>query len=262
MVQIVRYELGDTRHFGILEQRRIARLRGSPFDGLMTTGATDDLSSVKVLAPVEPPRIFGVGWNYTVLTAMTGKSPPEVPNLFMKPSTAVIGPGDSIIYPEGVEEVHCEAEITVVIGKRARYVPESSALDYVLGYTCGNDVTDRKLQVKERLFGCTFAAKAYDSFAPMGPVIATDLDPARITLVTRVNGEERQSDSTANLIFSVPFLISYLSRVMTLLPGDCIMTGTPAGATNPVHVGDKVEIEMSGIGVLRNQIVAEQRPRV
>lgn len=257
MVQIIRYEVDGVRHCGVLEGERIARVRGTALDGLEPTGEHDDLAAVRIVAPLDPTRIIGVGWNYAVLTEMTGREPPEVPNLFMKPTTAVIGSGDPIVYPDGVEEVHCEAELTVVIGRHARHVPEHQALDHVLGYTCGNDVTDRKLQLKERLFGCTFAAKAYDSFAPLGPVIATGLDPAAVQLRMRVNGAERQNDTTANLIFPVPRLIAYLSRIMTLLPGDCIMTGTPAGAAQAIHVGDVVEIEMSGIGVLRNELVPE-----
>lgn len=260
MARIVRYAVDGVARHGVVEGDRILCIAGSPFDGLERTGESHDLVTARLLAPIEPGRIIGVGWNYSVLTDMTGKPPPEVPNLFMKPATAVIGTGEDIVYPDGVEEVHCEAELTVVVGRRARHVSEADALDYVLGYTCGNDVTDRKLQLKERLFGCTFAAKAYDTFAPLGPTIATDVDPANVDLTMRVNGELRQQDNTANLIFSVPYIIAYLSRIMTLLPGDCIMTGTPAGAAQAINVGDVVEIEMAGIGVLSNALIAERRP--
>jgi 2-keto-4-pentenoate hydratase/2-oxohepta-3-ene-1,7-dioic acid hydratase in catechol pathway len=146
----------------------------------------------------------------------------------------------------------------VVIGKQARNVPESAALDYVLGYTCGNDVSDRVLQRRESEFGCLFAGKGYDTFAPMGPVIATGLDPSQLRILTRVNGVLRQDGNSADLLFSVPYLIAYLSRHMTLLPGDMIMTGTPAGV-GPIQVGDSIEVEIPGIGILRNGVVAASR---
>lgn len=202
--------------------------------------------------------MFGLGYNYKAHSQEVGKPVPQLPVLFMKPSTSVIGPGEAIVYPDGGENIHFEGELVVVIGKLARHVPEEQALDYVLGYTCGNDVSDRVLQRRESEFGCLLAGKGYDTFAPMGPGIVTGLDPSNLRIVTRVNGVVRQDGNTADLLFSVPALIAYLSRYMTLLPGDMIMTGTPAGV-GPIQVGDTIEIEIPGIGVLRNDVVAERR---
>lgn len=259
--QIVRYELDGATHYGVISAgATIERLAGSPFDGIHRSGERDRLSEVRLLAPVEQPRIFGLGYNYKAHSNEVGKPVPDLPVLFMKPSTAVIGPDESIVYPRDGEIVHFEGELCVVIGKVARHVPESEALEYVLGYTCGNDVSDRVLQRRESAFGCLFAGKGYDTFAPLGPAIVTGLDPSNLSIVTRVNGEVRQNGNSADLLFSVPYLIAYLSRYLTLLPGDVIMTGTPAGV-GPIHVGDTIEIEIASIGVLRNGVVAEASTR-
>ena len=259
-MKIVRYSLNGSPHYGIIEaESRIVRLHGSPFAGISKTRTIDDLSAVKILAPVDQPRIFGLGYNYTEHTKESGKAVPDLPVLFMKPSTCVIGTDESIVYPEDGENVHFEGELTVVIGKTARYVSEESALAYVFGYTCGNDVSDRVLQRRESKFGCLLAGKGYDTFAPIGPVITTGLDPSNLAVITRVNGEVRQNGTTADLLFPVPYIISYLSRHMTLLPGDLIMTGTPAGV-GPIKVGDTIEVEIPGIGILRNDVIAERRP--
>jgi 2-keto-4-pentenoate hydratase/2-oxohepta-3-ene-1,7-dioic acid hydratase in catechol pathway len=213
------------------------------------------------IAPIERPRVFGLGYNYVAHSKEVGKAVPQIPVLFMKPSTSVIGPDESIVYPDDGQNIHFEGELTVVIGKKARHVSAANALDHVLGYTCGNDVSDRVLQRRESEFGCLLAGKGYDTFAPMGPVIATGLDPSRLGIITRVNGAVRQNGTTADLLFSVPELIAYLSRYMTLLPGDMIMTGTPAGV-GPIQVGDIIEVEIEGIGILRNDVVAEDRGNV
>jgi len=184
---------------------------------------------------------------------------PDLPVLFMKPSTSVIGPDEAIVYPSHGEIVHYEGELTVVIGKRARHVSEDRALDYVFGYTIGNDVSDRVLQRRESAFGCLLAGKGYDTFAPIGPFIATGLDPSNLRIVTRLNGQVRQDGNSHDLVFSVPSIVAYLSRHMTLLPGDLIMTGTPAGV-GPIKPGDVVEVEIPGIGILRNPVVAETTP--
>lgn len=258
-MHIARYALDDCVHYGIVEnETTIARLEGSPLDGLKRSGAVDAPAAVRLLAPIERPRVFGLGYNYVAHSKESGKAVPQRPVLFMKPSTSVIGPDESIVYPDDGQNIHFEGELTVVIGKRARHVSEANALDHVFGYTCGNDVSDRVLQRHESEFGCLLAGKGYDTFAPMGPVIATGLDPSRLGIITRVNGAVRQNGTTADLLFSVPELIAYLSRYMTLLPGDMIMTGTPAGV-GPIQVGDTIEIEIEGIGILRNDVVAENR---
>src|SRR5436309_2953714 len=254
---IARYALNDAVHYGIADGHSLRRLLGTPFDGLRESGDVDPLEQARLLAPVAQPRIFGLGYNYKAHSQESHKPVPDIPVLFMKPSTAVIGPDDEIIYPPHGEIVHYEGELTVVIGKRARHVAEEDALDYVLGYTCGNDVSDRVLQRRESAFGCLLMGKGCDTFAPIGPFIATGLDPSDQRIVTRVNGVVRQDGNSRDLVFSVPYLIAYLSKYMTLLPGDLIMTGTPAGV-GPLAVGDTVEVEIPAIGVLRNRVVSER----
>jgi 2-keto-4-pentenoate hydratase/2-oxohepta-3-ene-1,7-dioic acid hydratase in catechol pathway len=258
-MHIARYASHGCVHYGIIEnETTLARLEGSPFDGLKRSGAIDALAAVRLLAPVDRPRVFGLGYNYTAHSNEVGKAVPQLPVLFMKPSTTVIGPNESIIYPADGQNIHFEGELTVVIGKQARHVSQANALDHVLGYTCGNDVSDRVLQRRESEFGCLLAGKGYDTFAPMGPVIATGLDPSRLGIITRVNGTVRQDGNTSDLLFSVPAIISYLTKYLTLLPGDMIMTGTPAGV-GPIRVGDTIEVEIEGIGILRNGVGADDR---
>jgi 2-keto-4-pentenoate hydratase/2-oxohepta-3-ene-1,7-dioic acid hydratase in catechol pathway len=254
---IVRYALGGSIHYGVMVgDETIARLAAPPFEGLRRSGEFDLVSHVRILAPVDRPRIFGLGYNYKAHSNEVGKPVPDLPILFMKPCTAVIGPNEAIVYPPDGEIVHFEGELCVVIGQGGRHIPESSALQHVLGYTCGNDVSDRVLQRRESAFGCLFAGKGYDTFAPLGPAIVTGLDPSNLQIVTRLNGEVRQNGNTRDLLFSVPYLIAYLSRHLTLLPGDVIMTGTPAGV-GPFQVGDTIEVEIPSIGVLRNAVIAE-----
>jgi len=253
---IARYLLDGTTHFGILDGRLLKRLAGQPFDAPSESGHLDPLDAVKLLAPIDRPRIFGLGYNYKAHSQEVGKTVPEAPVLFMKPGTSAIGPDDAIVYPRDGEIIHYEGELTVVIGKRARHVREEDALDCVFGYTCGNDVSDRVVQRRESTFGCLLAGKGYDTFAPIGPFIATGLDPANQRIITRVNGVVCQDGNSCDLLFAVPYLVAYLSKYMTLLPGDLIMTGTPAGV-GPIAVGDTVEVEIPGIGVLRNPVVAE-----
>ncbi|MFF6879642.1 fumarylacetoacetate hydrolase family protein [Streptomyces sp. NPDC012474] len=259
-VRIVRYAVGGERHYGELESGDvgIARFEGDPYTGLSPTGHIDQADDVVFLSPVDRPRIFGFAYNYASHVDETDREIPEVPVCFMKPSTAVVGPGDAIVYPSDGELIHFEGELVVVIGKEARHVKPSEALDHILGYTCGNDVSDRIVQRKESAFGTLLIGKGQDTFAPLGPVIATELDPSGLALTTRVNGTVMQSASTADLLLPVPEIVSYLSRYLTLLPGDVIMTGTPSGV-GPIRPGDEVEVEIEGIGALRNPVVAESR---
>lgn len=255
-MKIIRYLADGHAHFGIIgDEGKIERLVDSPLQGLQRSDQIDNLDSVQVLTPIERPRVFGLGYNYRAHSQEVGKTSPTIPVLFMKPSTTVIGSGDSIVYPPDGQNIHFEGELTVVIGKEARHVPEAEALDYVLGYTCGNDVSDRVLQRRESEFGCLLVGKGYDTFAPIGPVIETALDPSSLSIVTRVNGEVRQNGNTADLVFSVPQIIAYLSKYMTLLPGDLIMTGTPAGV-GPIKIGDTIEVEIEEIGILRNDVIS------
>ncbi|MDX3451212.1 fumarylacetoacetate hydrolase family protein [Streptomyces sp. ME02-8801-2C] len=257
-LRIIRYAVGGTRHYGELESggARITRFEGDPFTGLTPTGQVDEIGDVAVLPPLERPRVFGFAYNYASHVDETDREVPEVPVCFMKPSTSVIGPDDAIVYPAGGELIHFEGELVVVIGKEARHVKPSDAHEYILGYTCGNDVSDRIVQRRESAFGTLLIGKGQDTFAPLGPVVETELDPSDLSLTTRLNGAVVQSASTADLLLTVPDLVSYLSRYLTLLPGDAIMTGTPAGV-GPIRPGDVVEVEIEGIGVLRNPVVAE-----
>lgn len=257
-MRVVRYSVGGVRHYGQLDadDTRIVRCEGDPFTGMVPTGDLDEVAGVTILSPLERPRIFGFAYNYAAHIDETDREVPEVPVVFMKPSTAVIGPGDAIVYPADGELIHFEGELVAVIGKEARRVKASEAQEHILGYTCGNDVSDRVVQRRESAHGTLLIGKGQDTFAPLGPVIATELDPSGLALTTRVNGAVAQSASTADLLLTVADLVSYLSRYLTLLPGDAIMTGTPSGV-GPIRPGDEVEVEIEGIGVLRNPVVAE-----
>ena len=256
-MKILRYAAGGAKSYGILEEDgTIRQLASCPFDSLEVSGETAKLDDVKVLALVASPRLIGVGLNYLAHAEEGGKEPPDLPMLFMLPATAILDPEEPIIYPRQGQNVHYEGELTVVIGKEARRVTEADALDCVLGYTCGNDVSERVIQANEMANGCLLIGKGFDTFKPLGPYIATGLDSTNLELTTRLNGEVKQHTSTDDLIFTVAQLIAYISEAVTLLPGDVIMTGTPSGV-GPVQPGDVVEIEISGVGVLRNPVVAE-----
>ena len=257
-MKILRYGADGSTSDGILEEDgAIRQLAGCPFESLDESGETTHLDNVSVLAPIGMPRLIGVGLNYLAHAEESGATPPDQPMLFMLPSTAVLDPEEPIVYPRQGQNVHFEGELTVIIGKKARRVAEADALDYVFGYTCGNDVSERVIQANEMSNGCMLIGKGFDTFKPLGPYIATGLDSTNLELTTRVNGEVKQHTNTDDLIFTVAQLIAYISEAVTLLPGDVIMTGTPSGV-GPVQPGDVVEIEISGVGVLRNPVVAEE----
>jgi len=256
-MNLVRYAFDETVAYGVLEEGRIVRrLAGSPFEALQPGPASHLLEEVRLLAPVDAPRIMGVGLNYVSHIRECNLSTPTLPMLFMKHPSAVIGPGEPIVYPKQAQKVDYEGEMAVVIGRHVRRVSESQALEYVLGYTCANDVSERVTQLAEMKMGCLLVGKSYDTFCPLGPVIVTGLDPTSLDLTSRLNGQVRQQINTSDLLFSVARLVSYLSQAMTLWPGDVILTGTPSGV-GPIQPGDVVEIEISGIGVLRNPVIAE-----
>lgn len=258
MVKILRYQSDTGAQYGVLDgDATVRQLVGSPFGDYEVGQAVGSVDSLKLLAPVAPSKVIGVGANYKLHIEEGSGSVPEVPMLFTKPPTAVVGPEEPIVYPTGAESVQFEGELVVVMGKTARHVSEEDALDYVLGYTCGNDVSHREVQLAEMAMGVLLLGKGYDSFCPLGPVIATGLDPSNLMLETRLNGERRQQTNTSDLLFSVPHLISFMTRYFTLLPGDVISTGTPSGVGD-VAPGDSVEIEIEGIGVLRNHVVTEE----
>jgi 2-keto-4-pentenoate hydratase/2-oxohepta-3-ene-1,7-dioic acid hydratase in catechol pathway len=207
------------------------------------------LDEVKLLAPVTPSKIVCVGRNYREHAAELGNKMPDEPLLFLKAPSAVIASGDPIELPGASQQVEHEGELGVVIGKVARNVVDDP-LSYVAGYTCVNDVTARDLQRKDVQFT---RGKSFDTFCPAGPWIVTDLDPANVSVTTRLNGEVKQRGNTADMAFDVTFLIRYISAIMTLYPGDLIATGTPAGVSRMKH-GDVVEVEVSGVGILKNQV--------
>ena len=256
-MKLLRYSKDGATHYGMLEEgQAIRRLEGPYWEGINPQEVIDDLADVKLLSPVAGTRLIGVGLNYAAHAAESNKEPPPQPMLFMLPHTAIIGPDEPIIYPRQGERVDFEGELAVVIGQRARRVDESRALDVVLGYTCGNDMSERTIQAAEMKEGCLLVGKGFDTFKPLGPWIETDLDPGNLELTTRVNGIVRQQTNTSDLIYTVSRLIAYLSAAITLLPGDVIMTGTPSGI-GPVQPGDEIEIEISDIGLLRNPVIAE-----
>ncbi|WP_426183528.1 fumarylacetoacetate hydrolase family protein [Microbacterium sp. TWP3-1-2b2] len=251
-MKIARFSHNDAIRFGIVDEQELVVLAGDPmFAGYETTGERVPLSDAALLAPVIPrSKVVCVGKNYHDHAAEMGGVAPEEPLLFLKPNTAVIGPGDTIVRPTLSERTEHEGELAVVIGRIAKNVKAENALDYVFGYTVGNDVTARDLQKRD---GQWTRGKGFDTFCPLGPVIETDFDQTDATIETRVNGEVRQHAPLSDMIHSVPAIIEYASAVFTLLPGDVILTGTPAGV-GPFVAGDTVEVEVSGLGILRNSV--------
>ena len=251
-MKIARFSRGDLIAFGILDDDELVVLKGDPmFAGYDPTGERVALGDVKLLAPVIPrSKVVAVGKNYRDHAAEMGGQAPEAPLLFLKPNTAVVGPDDQIVLPPQSAQVEHEGELAVVIGRIAKNVRAADAAGYVFGYTVANDVTARDLQ---RADGQWARAKGFDTFCPLGPVIETELDLAESTLQTRVNGDVRQSGRLSEMVHDVASIIEYASSVWTLLPGDVILTGTPAGV-GPLLEGDTVEVEISGIGVLSNPV--------
>ena len=234
----------------------VAELRGHPFSpgkgGVQFTGATFPLEDVRLLAPVLPSKVVAVGRNYADHAREMGGEPPAEPVLFLKPSTAVVGHGDQIAYPVKLtQRVDYEGELAVIIGRLCREVPAAQAAEVIFGYTCANDVTARDLQARD---GQWTRAKGFDTFCPLGPWIETDADPADLQLTTEVNGEVRQQARTSQLLYDVPALVEFVSTVMTLLPGDVLLTGTPAGV-GPLEDGDEVSVTIENVGSLRNTVV-------
>ena len=255
-MRIVRFEIQGRTGYGILEGEKISVLRSTPYEGLEnTTGEIMSLPEVTLLAPCEPTKIVALGLNYRDHAAEFGHPLPEEPLIFMKPSTAVIGPDADIVYPAMSRRVDYEAELAVVIGRTCRHVKAEDFRAYVLGYTAINDVTARDLQRKDGQFT---RSKSFDTFAPLGPWIETAIpDPDSLMVEAYLNGERRQHGNTRNMIFGVAAQVSFISRIMTLWPGDVIATGTPVGI-GPMAPGDVVEIRVEGIGRLRNRVVTER----
>ena len=250
-MKIARFEANGTVSYGLVEGDSVRVISGSPFEEFTETGDTLTLSSVRLLAPVpRPGKIMAMALNYR--SHVGGAKEPARPEPFFKTATSIIGPGDRIVIPPDTQQVHEEGELVAVIGKRARNVPEAEALDYVLGYMCGNDVSARDWQRADVQW---WRAKSSDTFSPTGPFIVTGLDPTALTISVRLNGDDVQSCNSAEMIFGVAHTIADLSKYVTLEPGDLLFTGT-SGTTSQIKAGDTVEVEIAGIGTLRNPVTA------
>lgn len=260
-MRICRVAVGDELFFGLIEGlddagqitdgSLVALLEGHPFGPLVPEGRLIRAAEVRFVAPVLPSKVIAVGRNYVDHARELGNEVPTSPMIGLKPSTTVIGPGEPITLPWQSEQVEHEAELAVVIGRMCRDVPLERVSEVVLGYTCANDVTARDLQKVDVQWG---RAKGFDSFCPLGPWIVTDFEPEDARITCTVNGVERQSASTGDMVFDVTELVSQISSVMTLLPGDVILTGTPAGV-GPLEAGDEVSVSIDGIGTLKNPVI-------
>lgn len=251
VTRYVRYEHGGTVAYGVMDGDTIHSLKGDLFSGSRErSGESVAVSEVRLLAPVEPSKVVAVGLNYK--SHLGDREPAAYPGLFAKLPTSIVGPGDEIQMTADTENLHYEAELVVVIGKEAKNVSVEEAPSYVLGVTAGNDVSERGWQQADLQW---FRAKGADTFGPMGPALVAGLDYGNLKIESRLNGEVRQSSTTADLLFDVPTIVSYVSRYVTLMPGDVIFTGTP-GTTAAMKPGDVVEIEVEGVGVLRNTVAA------
>lgn len=250
-MRICRVALDDDLHYGVIESDAVALLSSHPFGPFEPDGRVLPLADVRLVAPVLPSKIVAVAKNYADHAREMGGEVPPAPMIFIKPSTCVVGHGDPIALPWQSEQVEHEAELAVVIGRLCRDVPEERVPDVVLGYTCANDVTARDLQRTDGQWG---RAKGFDTFCPLGPWIETELDLDDAGIECRVNGQLRQDGSTGDMVRDVRELVSWVSSVMTLLPGDVILTGTPAGV-GPLVAGDEVSVSIDGIGTLTNPVV-------
>jgi len=251
-MRIIRFMYQNKPSYGIVENKTVYICRGDINTGLEKGEEIGDIDSAKLLVPCQPANIIGHGLNYKGAFKQRKIDFFKEPiRLFMKPTVALVGPMDNIVLPPHSNEVVYEAELVIVIGRKAKNVNEDEADKYIFGYTCGNDVTAWDLQKKD---GWPVRAKSFDTFAPVGPVIVTDLDTSDLTIKSRVNGKIIQNSRTSDMLFFPPRMISYISTIFTLLPGDIIFTGSPPG-WSPLKAGDEVEIEIENIGVLKNFVV-------
>jgi len=249
-MKFVRFKIKSGIRYGQVCENHVLEIEGDIFSKYQVTETKHALCDLKILSPCVPTKIVAIGLNYRSHAEELGMALPEDPMVFMKPPTAVIGPDEEIIYPGMSSQVDYEGELAVVIGKKCRFVTEEDSEKYIAGYTCFNDVTARDLQKKDVQFT---RAKGFDSFAPMGPFIETDINPCNVKIETFLNGEKKQSGNTNDLIFPVRTIVSFLSKIMTLCPGDIIATGTPSGI-GPMKRGDVVEVRIEGVGTLQNKV--------
>jgi len=256
-MRLIRYRAGgDSPRFGWILEDKVGPIEGSLFEAFRRLEASLPLEQIRLLPPVEPSKIICIGRNYVAHAKEHDAEVPDLPLIFLKPPSSVIGTGESIILPPQSQRVDHEAELGVVIGKRGRWIQPADAIEYVLGYTIANDVTARDLQRRD---GQWTRGKGFDTFCPLGPWIETEFDPADAMVTCHVNGEMRQMASTRDMVFNVRQLIAFCSSIMTLEPGDVLLTGTPAGV-GPLLPGDVVEVTIEGIGKLSNPVKAEKLP--
>lgn len=250
-MKFVRYLWDKRVFFGLLEGNQVRRITLTPFINWASTEEAYNLSDVRLLAPTEPSKVVAVGLNYVDHAEELKMAVPDEPILFLKPTTSVIGPDEKIIYPKMSKQVDYEAELGVVMKKEARNISEKEAKEAILGYTCANDVTARDLQKKD---GQWTRAKSFDTFSPIGPWIETEVNPTNLKIELLLNGKIKQSSFTSKMIFNPFKLVSFISHVMTLLPGDVIMTGTPPGVGS-MKIGDTVEVKVEEVGTLKNTVI-------
>ncbi|PWM38668.1 MAG: DUF2437 domain-containing protein [Clostridiales bacterium] len=247
-MKLVRLKTRDGIRYGVIKGGAIYEVQGDIFEGLRMSGRSFPLEGANLLPPVQPGKVVGVAYNYREHAQERGLRAPKEPQLFLKPPSAVTAPGSRIPWPPLSKQVEFEGELAVVIGRPAKNIDMKYAQDYILGLTCANDVTARDLQLP----GSQWAlCKGFDGFLPLGPCVVTGLDYKELQLTVSLNGKVRQQANMGDMLFGIPELVGYVSRVMTLLPGDVILTGTPAGSA-PMRRGDEVSVEIGGIGTLRN----------
>lgn len=253
MEKYIRYKSSQGEFYGLLDGNQIKELDGAPWLDGQPNGNIVDGKGVKMLCPAEPTKIICVGLNYHmhVQHSQSATEVPANPVLFMKPPSALLGPGGNIVYPDNCDRVDYEAELAVVVGRRGHKIPEAEAGDYIFGYTCLNDVTARKIQKAD---GQWTRGKGFDTFCPVGPCIVRGVDISDVAVEAYLNGERKQYGRTSDMIFSIPYLIQFISAVMTLMPGDIISTGTPQGI-DPMQRGDKIEVRVETVGSLINTVV-------
>ena len=250
-MKIARFLRAGAVEYGVVEGDRVFSLLGDIFGEYAKGREKCLLSEVKLLTPCVPPKVLAVGLNYR--SHLGQRQAPANPEIFFKPTSCVMGPEENIVVPRGSSGVHYEGELVVVMKRRARHITPEQAADYILGYSCGNDVSERDWQRNDIQW---WRAKGADTFGPFGPYIVDDIDPNNVELQTRLNGEVKQSSNTSDLIHNCAKIVSFVSQMVTLEPGDIIFSGTP-GTTSAMKPGDVVEVEIGGIGVLRNTVVAE-----
>ncbi len=252
MERIVRFRYGGSVSYGVVEDNMIRRLAGDVPGQLAKTDGLFSPDAVQLLVPCVPSKIIGTGLNYRDVVLAPGERLPERPKLFLKAPTALVLSGQDVVQPPMVKELSCEVELGVVIGKAGKCIPQDAAYQYIWGYLVANDMTASDLQREDTLWA---RAKSFDTFLPVSAEIVTGIDPSALTLRSAINGQPAQSGSTADLICGIPWLISYISHVMTLLPGDLIITGTPSGYGKRVCAGDHMVMEIDGVGRLENRVV-------